>query len=277
MSIKNAIILFLTVSITFTGVMIAVSYFKETSNNVPQDISNLIELWNSEKRLKGILDDNEYVLVDDVKIYNSEKNIDNANISNEIIQLQNDLTGLVGPIKKTELNLIIFEEMETLREYSNLKNVSAFYSNKNQAIAVVMQTTFTEEEERGELSNFLRDLRHEYTHYYLATYLKENRIKAVPTWFNEGLAEYVSSTMNSGESIYLSNEPISFLHLETKSNWKKYWENYNQSHYAIDYLIKSNGEDIVRKIINDSRELKFEESFFQNTNIEISDLHEYMN
>lgn len=280
MSIKNLIIYFVTFTITFFSMTVVIAHLKQTSlTSILWDDSNLIELWSSEKRLKELLDDEAYTLVDGVKIYKGEENIDSA-IYYEITQTRQDLTSFLGPIKKTELNIIIFESLEGLREYSNLKSVGAFYSNKNRAIAVVMQITF-DEEESNELLNLLKDLRHEYTHYYLATYLDEKQIKKVPTWFNEGLAEYVSITMNYGEEPLLRNEAINFTLIDTKSNWKKQRENYgqlyNQSHYAIDYLIKNNGEYVIRKILNDSGELKFEEAFFRNTNIEINDLHEYMN
>ncbi|MCM3673897.1 hypothetical protein M3699_08375 [Peribacillus simplex] len=55
----------------------------------------------------------------------------------------------------------------------------------------------------------------------MAEYLKENKIKDVPKWFDEGLAEYVAVTMDGVEATDPLSEVINFELLKSREDWAK--------------------------------------------------------
>jgi len=173
---------------------------------------------------------------------------------------------------------VIFEKLEELQKYGELEDIGAFFDNNANLIALVSPDSLYREADEW---FFRKDLRHEYTHYFLAKYLIEKKIKDVPKWFDEGVAEYVAVTMDGVEATDPLNEVINFELLKSREDWARQRRNhkelYPQSHYGIRYIIEKKDLDILKKIIDDSYDLGFSKSFKRHTNIEINELHKFIN
>ncbi|MCK1992245.1 hypothetical protein GW626_17975 [Peribacillus muralis] len=226
-----------------------------------------------------LLKNKEYTLINGVKIFNSENAELNNLIINEITALNKDLSNILGTIKLDgEINIVIFEDLDELQKYGELENIGAFYDKSFDLIGLVSPATLDRE---ADVWFFRKDLRHEYTHYFLAMYLNENNISDVPTWFNEGLAEYIAITKDDVVADDPLNEVINFDLLRTREDWarqrRKHDELYSQSHYGIKYIVENNDLTTIKKIIDDSYALGFSKSFKKHTNIEITELHKLIN
>ncbi|MGG4268346.1 hypothetical protein [Peribacillus simplex] len=236
---------------------------------------------NNTLNLKSLLVREEFQLLDGVKIYNLENENEELNnlIINEITNLNKELFSMFGTINMdVEINIMVFEELEELQKYAELENIGAFFDENYNLIALVTPDNLVREADEW---FFRRDLRHEYTHYYLTNYLNENKIKGIPKWFDEGLSEYVAVTMDGVDASDPLEEVINFELLKSREDWamqrKNHKELYPQSHYGIKYIIEDNDQSIIKKIIDDSYKLGFSKSFKKYTNIDPNELHKLIN
>ena len=115
-------------------------------------------------------------------------------------------------------------------------------------------------------SSFREILFHEYFHYALSCFLKENDISRdnIPMWFDEGLAEYSSCNDKFTEE---QIDYVSLLKLSSREDWSsikdenKNSQVYDESMYAMYIIAKQNGENSFKDIVLKCKELSFEESF----------------
>lgn len=115
-------------------------------------------------------------------------------------------------------------------------------------------------------SSFREILFHEYFHYALSCFLKENDISRdnIPMWFDEGLAEYSSCNDKFTEE---QIDYVSLLKLNSRRDWSsiknenKNSQVYDESMYAMYMIAKQNGENSFKDIVLKCKELSFEESF----------------
>ncbi|MEO4054781.1 collagenase [Solibacillus sp. CAU 1738] len=239
-------------------------------------IGSVFMLKNSAS-IEKILANNAYTIVDHTKIFNLTNTDLYEFLLEEINTLDTQLYNLLGSVTKAELNIIIFKDIKDLRKHTNLENIGAFFDPKSNTIALSLTEDFFPEFNKG---NFIRYLRHEYTHYYLTSYIKYNSLSSVPKWFDEGIADYVAITMEGGSPIVPTEKIIDFTVLNTRREWAKYRKKssqlYIQSHFAINYIIQQSGQTVVKKIIDESNQIGFPDSFYKNTNIELSELHNKM-
>ncbi|MFJ5748324.1 collagenase [Peribacillus frigoritolerans] len=235
-------------------------------------------LWKN-NRTEALLKSEVHQSFDEVKIFNSKNNELNNLIIKEVRDLNKELSNIFGKIDTNAgLNIVIFEKLEELQKYGELEDIGAFFDNNANLIALVSPDSLYREADEW---FFRKDLRHEYTHYFLAKYLIEKKIKDVPKWFDEGVAEYVAVTMDGVEATDPLNEVINFELLKSREDWARQRRNhkelYPQSHYGIRYIIEKKDLDILKKIIDDSYDLGFSKSFKRHTNIEINELHKFIN
>ncbi|MFE4893808.1 hypothetical protein [Peribacillus butanolivorans] len=183
MNFFKSVAISFVISLIVLGTLVIVYHFLSRNNTLD---------------LEKLLEREEYHLLDGVKIYNSENGELNNLIINEITNLNKELSSMFGTIKMdVEIKIMVFEELEELQKYAELENIGAFFDKNYNLIALVRPDNLVREADEW---FFRRDLRHEYTHYYLTKYLSENKITAVPKWFDEGLAEYVAVTMDGVET-----------------------------------------------------------------------------
>lgn len=154
--------------------------------------------------------------------------------------------------------------------YYNLISSTIYMNIKDVCREVIMnlnkQITMPDNTKGFSDSSFREILFHEYFHYALSCFLKENDISRdnIPMWFDEGLAEYSSCNDKfTDEQI----DYVSLLKLNSRRDWSsiknenKNSQVYDESMYAMYMIAKQNGENSFKDILLKCKELSFEESF----------------
>jgi hypothetical protein len=125
---------------------------------------------------------------------------------------------------------------------------------------------------------------HEYNHYLLHQFLKEQNIplSKIPVWFMEGIASYTENrcdgTAFDPDSLE-GDQLVPFEKLETKGDWQNYYTNnkydpYQQSGVFIAYLLVENGKNSVYDLLSKLKTETFEQAFKETTG---KDLKTYEN
>ncbi|MCJ7690873.1 MAG: collagenase [Clostridiaceae bacterium] len=105
---------------------------------------------------------------------------------------------------------------------------------------------------------------HEYTHYKMSSFCKENGIQEfkIPSWFKEGVAEYASSALYPER---FKNPKIQemrdFKKLEKSSHMQEYSESYMQSYMAVRKIIEIKGQDSIQQILINTKSMTFYNAF----------------
>ena len=185
----------------------------------------------------------------------------------DTIPLAKKLTDEVyGRIDKEPLKVILYNEenWNNIKEINN-ELVQGFFDGENIRIKGFLkeQTLWHMKE------NFI----HEYAHYALDMYRYQNNILApVPSWFNEGVAEYIAVYKNDRVySLDYIRHPVDLriLHidedfwasLEEGIDGEEFYDPYMYSYYMIDSLVDLKGEGVISSIILKSKEMDFYEAF----------------
>jgi hypothetical protein len=184
-----------------------------------------------------------------------------------------------GKVPEKPVDLLVFKDMEEMKQMCDLADVSGFYSGFDKVLGI----TFDNKElilERKEtpLYFFQKSILHEYTHYIFQRMIERSKgsSAAYPLWFNEGLAEYIGNDKTIVE--YSNFQVVPFRELIRGDQWQeaRFQDGtnvYQQSYFAIKYLIEKYGEGIVGKIIKSTnRTGDFEGSFMKITGINSVDL-----
>jgi hypothetical protein len=126
----------------------------------------------------------------------------------------------------------------------------------------------------AEKVNFYSDINqmliHELSHIYITKKAGESS-NAIPVWFNEGCALWLSKERRSMDMLnraVVTNSLIAFDDIEHVLRYDPYMAElaYDQSLSAIQYLIESYGESVIREIINRLEiEHDFSKAFFLST------------
>ncbi|GEM_PF-1655049 len=111
-------------------------------------------------------------------------------------------------------------------------------------------------------------LAHEYTHYKINSLCKEKGIQEskIPSWFNEGVAEYVSSTLSPDRFRNIMIKNIQdFKNLDRNTQFIiKDGDNqkaYTQSYIAIKKIIELKGQKSIQEILINTKSMTFYNSF----------------
>lgn len=199
--------------------------------------------------------------------YDDEIDLEHIDKIKDTIDLAEDLTeNVFGDFKKEPLKLIFYGEEEKFKiDEFNSDLVQAYFDGENIHIKKFSNHQSLEEVEE----NFI----HEYSHYAYDLFLLENDIfTSLPTWFNEGVAEY--TVLYKGDRDYdlqyLEN-PVKLTSLETTSAFsqalekgqdpEKFYNPYMYSYYMIDSLVEEKGIDFIKDIILRSKDIGFYQAF----------------
>jgi hypothetical protein len=180
--------------------------------------------------------------------------------------------------EEDSLDLIFFSNREQMESFSNLEDISGFYSDEDQLIGLL-----PDEKEKlaaeDEFSVFLfqRVLIHEFSHYVLHQKLKELNVdpEVIPLWFHEGVAEWIANYDTKIEPMKIS--PVPFEKITTDEEWQNSRLNYStdvylQSYYMINELVEAYGDEIVLSILKETAEnTDFHEAFQKVTNESLTD------
>ncbi|WP_462408584.1 hypothetical protein [Neobacillus sp. Marseille-QA0830] len=129
---------------------------------------------------------------------------------------------LFGAVKEKHVDFIVFENGDEMSEFADFENISGFYSDfdKLMAISYSNKESILEKNET-QLYFFQKSILHEYTHYIFQRMAEKSKagISAYPTWFNEGISEYVGNDQTMVE--YSEFRIIPFGQLADKTQWQE--------------------------------------------------------
>ncbi|PSL40209.1 collagenase [Planomicrobium soli] len=184
---------------------------------------------------------------------------------------------LFGELDERNVDIIVFENEEDMRQLSDLKNISGFYSEFERLLGIIYynKEPILQEDELA-VYRFQKNILHEYTHYALER--KIDKTKAddstlYPVWFHEGIAEYVGNDKVRIEHSYFQGVPLQ--ELTTHDQWQKARfidkaNVYEQSFFAVKYLVDQYGEESLNELIESVGITRdFEESFVELTGMTI--------
>jgi hypothetical protein len=190
-------------------------------------------------------------------------------------------TRLFGTVNDNNIDLILHASSEELYERTSLIETMGYFDDPNDIVGVAISDLdeIVSDQMPGSFY-FQSTLMHEYTHYRLQAFIKEQGlfVYRIPLWFHEGVAEFVG--MYDVAHRYYPFQETSFENLVTHDDWeKKRLEDYDvylQSYYAIDYLVNHYGETMIKTIIEETAKVNdFDEGFTNATGISVKDLETY--
>lgn len=187
-------------------------------------------------------------------------------------------TDLFGPINDNGIDLILHASTDELYEKTSLKQTIGYFDDPNDIIGVaITDLPSILSDEMPQSFYFSSTLMHEYTHYRLQAFVKEQGLYVyrIPLWFHEGVAEYVG--MYNVDHRYFPFEEADFKKLVTHNDWEKFRLNdfdvYTQSYYAIQFIVNQFGESIIKTIIEETAQVNdFEKGFSTATGFTIEEL-----
>lgn len=119
---------------------------------------------------------------------------------------------------------------------------------------------------------------HEYTHYKMSSFCKEKDIPKynIPSWFQEGVAEYASSTLFPDKFRNPKIKKIQdFKKLDTSAQMTESelngQESYMQSYMAVRKIIELKGQDSIQQILINTKSMSFYNAFEKVVGLSIDD------
>ena len=158
------------------------------------------------------------------------------------------------------LKIVIFKNSKGLRDnFIVFDSADGMFEESENSISIIQYTKSISKNEYEKL------FFHEYTHYRTSLYLKNNNINNnIPTWFKEGLAEYIKSGRNINENFILE-KTMNFRELDTEKSFtesdKSPFNVYLQSYLAVNEMINMKRNKVICDILNESKKTDFYSAF----------------
>ncbi|TWT27197.1 collagenase [Planomicrobium sp. CPCC 101110] len=180
---------------------------------------------------------------------------------------------LFGELDEQNLDIIVFENDADMGQLSDLKNISGFYSEFERLLGIIYynKESILAGEELA-LYRFQKNILHEYTHYAFERKIDQTKADdstLYPVWFHEGIAEYIGNDKIRVEHSYFQDVPLEKL--TTHDQWQKARFRdkanvYEQSYFAVKFLVNQYGEDSLNELIESvGRTKDFEKSLLELT------------
>jgi hypothetical protein len=187
-----------------------------------------------------------------------------------------DNSRLFGDIATGELKVKFDYDEEVFKKRNPAFNdYAGLYSSREKTAYVLIKDVYSNALALNIRSAYLRQtLLHEYTHHAFYKFLESNQIPEakIPSWFNEGFAEYIG---NEGAGGGAPEKMVNFDELRTREQWVNYNNNgysvYEQSHYAVRQLILMKGEGVIKDILLNVKNTDFETAFKDASGISLED------
>lgn len=217
------------------------------------NFSHIIEAFNGD----FYSDLNEKTVLEYNFLYDSDESEKDIEKVIDILESYKELPYKILNIKITDKpNIKILSKFN--KRYSESLGYVYFHNN---VITILNQSAVAETTSYDAEKKFVELVSHEYTHFLINSKLKENSLfpKAIPLWFNEGIAEYVGVSSRQG---YI---PEKFKTTVKLSELNDFFDEdpdlfYNQSVVFINYLIKNYGYNSIGNIIDNLKKHNFEEA-----------------
>lgn len=227
----------------------------------------------SNVRFKTITKNMDTKKFDNVTYYYSNKRDEN-NINNiqEYIRKGEEKTApLFGQITMYPFNIVIFTTSELFGK--------ALEVNPKECQAITALDSLFIPYDKINLYVFV----HEYTHYKMNSFYNEKDIQKfkIPSWFEEGVAEYASSTLFPDKFKNPKIQTIeNFRKLDKNTQMSKSEQNgqesYMQSYIAVKKIIQLKGINSIQKILVNTKSMTFYSSFEKVIGLSIYDFQKLL-
>ena len=187
-----------------------------------------------------------------------------------------DNSRLFGDIATGELKVKFDYDEQVFKKRNPIFNdYAGLYSSRERTAYVFIKDVYSNALGLNLISSYLCEtLLHEYTHHVFYEFLKLNQIPEakIPSWFREGVAEYIG---NEGAGGGAPEKMVDFDELKTQEQWVNYSNNgysvYAQSHYAVRQLILMKGERVIKDILLKVKDTEFDTAFKDASGISLKD------
>nr|WP_223251303.1 hypothetical protein [Bacillus pumilus] len=179
------------------------------------------------------------------------------------------------------LDIIYFDDKETIEQFAGIKHITGFYSDHDQMIGLYPdKREALLKKETLPLYFFNTLLIHEYAHFvfYAKVHSYEVSSMIFPLWFHEGTAEWTAYDVLNATSERFDVIPFQFLHSD--QDWQDSRMTYEtdvyvQSYYMIYELVQLYGRDVIHEIMEETAKTgRFDRGFEQATGQRLADFEE---
>lgn len=179
------------------------------------------------------------------------------------------------------LDIIYFDEKDTIEQFAGIKHITGFYSDHDQMIGLYPdKRDQLLKKETLPLYFFKTLFIHEYAHFVFYEKVHAYKVSPVifPLWFHEGTAEWTAYDVLNANSERFDVIPFQSLHSD--QNWQESRMTYEtdvylQSYYMIYELVQLYGRDIIHEIMEETATTgRFDRGFEQATGQRLTDFEE---
>ncbi|MBK1813260.1 collagenase [Clostridium sp. YIM B02505] len=202
-------------------------------------------------------------------------------IVNKIPNLNKNLNSVINVKDLEPLKIIVYKDKQEYNKYTispNGADTLGLYNNgviNLHNLKTIKEINSENAIDESSEESFFKTVTHEYTHYYIRTYLKENNLSsALPPWLDEGFAQYMEYELYN-KDFQLETKPIKgplipLRELSTLGQWESQWKDrdsiekiYTESVLAVNYIFDSKGNEILKNILAQSNDNKISEVDYQ--------------
>ena len=193
-----------------------------------------------------------------VSIYYSEDSIEIIPLTIETLNRADEIGNEVfGMYNKKPIDLI-FMNIEDIESFSESGN-AGYYSDFDKVIGIhIKDIDMVLQRVETPLYFFQKIILHEYTHYAFARKAQDIGLTMdkFPMWFIEGIADFVG---NDDTHIGIDyKDPLPLQKLNSPFQWEEARLNKNaspylQSYFTVNYLIKVNGNNVIKEIMEETQ------------------------
>ncbi|WP_144484855.1 hypothetical protein [Bacillus pumilus] len=218
-----------------------------------------------------------------IRIYYAEEEDAFVDLTIEAIEQAKKRTVSVFQFETDKpLDIIYFDDKETIEQFAGIKHITGFYSDHDQMIGLYPdKREALLKKETLPLYFFNTLLIHEYAHFVFYEKVHSYEVSPVifPLWFHEGTAEWTAYDVLNATSERF--EVIPFHSLHSDQDWQDSRMTYEtdvyvQSYYMIYELMQLYGRDIIHEIMHETAKAGlFAKGFEQATGQQLADFEDH--
>lgn len=204
-------------------------------------------------------------------VYSKNKlDSNDTKLINELIQKgNNDTKTIFGNLTSYPFRIVVYP---TTEEYQKWNNAGRDSLGSADSSAIYLPINELNE------YNFV----HEYTHFKMQSFCKDDYINllAIPMWFREGVAEYISFQYRENRVDKSHAKIKNFKEISDQEEFVNArldgYDMYFQSYLAIKKIIELKGEDSIKNILLDSKNMDFYSAFYKDLGLSIEDFQKLL-
>lgn len=187
--------------------------------------------------------------------------------------------GIFGDFNYSDISIKLDYDRSVFDKRSDSKDLAGYYMIEEKTMYMSVEDiyqdfisggNFITDDATGQtvILNYKKTFMHEYAHHLTYEFLKANEIDAakIPTWFNEGISNYIGERGRKNIHVSEIEEIKKFEDITTPKDWQEESGKegntvYMQAHMAIDMIVNENGKEAIKEIILKTKEMSFDEAF----------------